>query len=241
MFIYGMTDKGAVRAVNQDGIFLNGSVGTGLHSEIKAATSYPALIYVADGVGGVQDGTVAVNAMMAYSLRNPYPSSHTELRDYLYSMNSYVCQRAADIKVDTASTIAGVLITEGNVLSFNIGDSKVYSINNGYLQQLSTDDTVFGLTKEEQDDTQAVKPPLLQYIGKSRLETDCHIQSSHNIKVLLLCSDGLTDLVEIDDIEEIIEKYPAPIEMVHMLYDKAMGNGGHDNISIVYIKLEDNK
>ena len=46
---------------------------------------------------------------------------------------------------------------------------------------------------------------------------------------------------EIDDIEEIIEKYPAPIEMIHMLYDKAMENGGHDNISIVYIKLEDNK
>ena len=62
-----------------------------------------------------------------------------------------------------------------------------------------------------------------------------------HIKELLLCSDGLTDLVEIDDIEEIIEKYPAPIEMVHMLYDKAMENGGHDNISIVYIKLEDNK
>ena len=67
MFIYGMTDKGALRAINQDGIFLNGSVGTGIRSEIKAATSCPALIYVADGVGGVQDGTVAVNAMMAYS------------------------------------------------------------------------------------------------------------------------------------------------------------------------------
>ena len=241
MFICGVTDKGSIRAVNQDGIFLNGFVGIGIHSEIKAESSYPALIYVADGVGGAQDGAAAVNAMMAYSRSHPYPSSHAELRDYLFSMNSYVCQCAADAFVDTASTIAGVLVTKNETLSFNIGDSKVYNVNNGYLQQVSTDDTVFGLIKEEPDSTKAIKPPLLQYIGKSNLETNCHIKALSKVKELMICSDGLTDLVETDDIEEILEKYTVPMEMVHMLYNKAMENGGYDNISIVYIQLENDK
>lgn len=114
-------------------------------------------------------------------------------------------------------------------------------INYGYLQQVSTDDTVFGLIKEEPDSTKAIKPPLLQYIGKSNLETNCHIKALSNVKELMICSDGLTDLVETDDIEEILEKYTVPMEMVHMLYNKAMENGGYDNISIVYIQLENDK
>ena len=241
MFVYGITDKGAIRAVNQDGIFLSGSVGTGAHSEIKISPELPAMVYVADGVGGVQDGSVAVNAMMAYSLRNAYPKNSADIKEYLYSMNAYVCRCAGDLNIDTASTIAGVLITDKEVISYNIGDSRVFSINNGYLQQLSTDDTVFGLSGEERDENANVKPPLLQYIGKPTLETDCHIQRSATVKALLICSDGLTDMVEFDDIEDIMEKYPAPIEMVHMLYDKAIENGGQDNISIIYIKLEDEK
>lgn len=238
MFVYGITDKGPVRAVNQDGIFAAGAVGTGSNAKINVKPGCPALVFVADGVGGTQDGSVAVNAAMAYALQSSCPTDKDTLLKYLYSMNDYVCNAARYKNSDTAATIAGLLITDSQVLSFDIGDSKVFSINHGYLQQLSVDDTVFGLTDADQTEHPSGKPPLLQYLGKANLEADGHITTASNAKEFIICSDGLTDMVSVDDIEEIIGTYTAPIQMVHELCDKAANNGGHDNISIVYIRLD---
>lgn len=238
MFIYGITDKGPVRAVNQDGIFAAGTIGTGSSAKINVLPECPALVFVADGVGGTQDGSIAVKTAMAYAIQNPCPTDKDTLFKYLYGMNDYVCNAARLKNADTAATIAGILITDSQVLSFDIGDSKVFSINYGYLQQLSVDDTVFGLTDADQPEQPTGKAPLLQYLGKTNLETGGHITPASNSTEFLICSDGLTDMVELDDIEEIIRMYTAPIQMVHELYDKAETNGGHDNISIIYVKLD---
>lgn len=238
MFVYGITDKGPVRGVNQDGIFAAGTIGTGNSSKINVTPEFPALIFVADGVGGTQDGSVAVNAAMAYAIQSSCPTDKDTLSKYLYDMNDYVCNAARYKNADTAATIAGILITDSQVLSFDIGDSKVFSINHGYLQQLSVDDTVFGLTDTDQPEQPTGKAPLLQYLGKANLETDGHITFASSSSEFLICSDGLTDMVELDDMEEIIGMYTAPIQMVHELYDKAANSGGHDNISIIYVKLD---
>lgn len=238
MFVYGITDKGPVRAVNQDGIFAAGAVGTGSNAKINVKPGCPALVFVADGVGGTQDGSVAVNAAMAYALQSSCPTDKDTLLKYLYSMNDYVCNAARYKNSDTAATIAGLLITDSQVLSFDIGDSKVFSINHGYLQQLSVDDTVFGLTDTDQPEHQTGKAPLLQYLGKPNLEADGHITLISNSTEFLICSDGLTDMVTIDDIEDIIGSFTAPIQMVHELYNKVANSGGHDNVSIIYIRLD---
>lgn len=236
MFLYGRTNKGRIRDTNQDGMYLAGTASNGPDQVATVKVSVPQLIYVADGVGGTQDGAFAVRLMLSYSMRCPCPNSAKQLSEYLFSMNDDVCTSAALEHKETASTIAGVLALDTGCFAFNIGDSSVFSINNGFLQKLSTDDTVYGLTDSSPEDGATIKAPLLQYIGKQRLETDAHICQANTSVEFIICSDGLTDLVDIDELEGIIEKCGSPTEMVDLMLQAALEHGGDDNITIVYVR-----
>ena len=232
---YGFTNKGIVRTQNQDGIFLSGTVGLGNAVSIKISCDKPGLFFVADGVGSVQDGSYAVRKIMEYALNYAIPTSKDELQLYLKSMNGFVFNQASKDEIDTASTIVGILFLDNVALSFNIGDSPAFSLNNGFLQTLSIEDTIYGLTGFNPDESTNVKPPLLQYVGKQHLETDFHIKEIPTPQNFLLCSDGLTDLVSIDDMEDLMAD-TKPADAIRKLYHEAMAQGGNDNISIIYLE-----
>lgn len=228
--ICAITDIGCLRKNNEDGFFaLNSYAYNKDYMLSYEILSEPICVFVADGVGGSDRGEVAVKICIDYIKDNQVPSTYEQLDSALKNMNMLVCNKRKT--TDTASTISGILIGSKEKIAFNVGDSKIFVINNGYLEQISIDDTLSGLTGTE---PQTENEPLIQYIGKKDI-------TPHYIKDLkgskwLICSDGLTNMVSIDRIEEILATSEISSDVCNMLINEAKLNGGCDNITIIFIE-----
>lgn len=225
-----ITDKGLIRNNNEDGFFIN-DMGCAKTDEclIHTKKDAPLFTFVADGVGGSQMGELATELCIQTALNSPIPTDDTELVGLIEKMNIAVC--TARNQNDTACTIAGMLLGEDSIHWFNIGDSRVYSVKNGYLNQLSTDDTISGISGEYSDK----KEPLVQYLGKSSLMP--HIEEIEPAPFFIICTDGLTDMVSLDRMEEIIKEKQDSVRILGIsLLNEAKSKGGLDNISLIIIK-----
>jgi len=129
------------------------------------------------------------------------------------------------------TTVAGVVVTADLVLAFNVGDSRVYAAGPGGVRQLSTDDRLSG------DDL----PPgiVTQALGGSdELElVDPHLITSplSEDSSYLLCTDGLTDPVPADVLDEVLRQYEDG-RAVFELWKAAVEAGGPDNITIALVR-----
>lgn len=173
--IYAATDVGCVRKENQDAFFLmDTAVAETDFKEISLETHEESFYaVVADGVGGSENGAFAAKCCVEY-LKAMTDFSAEGLWERLNAMNNDVFSRARKEKIDTASTVAGVMVTPDGSCVFNVGDSPVYAVNNGcYLQKLSVDDTALGLMNISES---GKKQPLLAYMG-SYGPVDCHIRT----------------------------------------------------------------
>ena len=136
------------------------------------------------------------------------------------------------------TTVAGRALGGGKVVVFNVGDSRVYRIRAGGLEQLSTDDTPG--PKLDDGRTAAVTTPLVtQALGGSAgyeeivphvLEEPLEAGARY-----LACTDGLTDLVAADEILRLIGEDDT--EAATALFRAAMDRGGRDNISLVLVRV----
>lgn len=227
--IYAGTDAGCKRTRNEDGILIN---NMGCYNSdfcfFNTCIKPPILAFVADGVGGSENGCIATQICITEAMKADIPSDDTELIGMIDAINKNVCE--AKQIVDTACTIAGLLITEDTMYCFNIGDSKVFSFSHGFLNQLSIDDTFSGLSGEITAD----KEPLIQYIGKQTIMP--HIDETNSMDGFLICTDGLTDMLSLDEIEAIVESSSDEQELLKELLRKAKINGGEDNVSAIIIK-----
>ena len=240
--IIAFTDIGQVRQKNQDGFYVDGisSVNEANRTVYFETSSSNLLAYVADGVGSTMDAEYAVDRLIKYSINHDKQLTFSSISQFVDNANGFINQSAAAEKKSCATTIAAVLIIGDRLYSFNVGDSKVFVLNNTFLEQISTDDTAITLIRESDiDDTDLnmeAKVPILQYLGGNKVvHLDPHVQSVDKRDVLI-CTDGLTDMVSIDDMEDIISNANGNCEaIIQGLYDEAMKNGGTDNITIIYI------
>ena len=150
--------------------------------------------------------------------------------------------------VRLGTTIALVVISNEFVRAYNIGDSRIYKFQDGILLQLSEDHTVaeqkrkMGLLTDEQAKHDKSRHVLTRYLGifedEMVLTPDIitPFKTSKGVK-LLLCSDGLTDMLEDKYIEKIMQTFNEPEKIVNTLVDKALENGGKDNITCIVIAL----
>ena len=132
--------------------------------------------------------------------------------------------------------MAILLFAENCIYMCNIGDSKVFRFDGKKLEQISVDDYAavpYGK-----------KPPLSQNLGISPKE---YVIEPHLAKgrycdgdIYLLCSDGLTDMVAAEEIARILRETEYK-EVCDKLLDKALENGGRDNITIIVCKVEKNR
>ena len=123
----------------------------------------------------------------------------------------------------------------GSACIANIGDSKIYLIRNYGLTQLSVDHTDKVLLDQKRITKR--KPQLTQHLGipssEMIIEPYTKIIKLQSADRFLLCSDGLSDMVPITKIQEIVSRPLSPIEVVQLLTKMAMQNGGRDNITII--------
>jgi serine/threonine protein phosphatase PrpC len=236
------THVGAVRARNEDTI----AVDDWLMSEsmdapliLQRIVLTPLVCLVADGLGGHAGGDVASQFVAEHlSARATAVTDAASLEGLLRAVDAALFDAMGKRPAldGMGSTVAGLHVAPSGLTVFNVGDSRVYRVEPAGLVQLSTDDTpgpklADGRTAEY---TMAV---LTQSLGGWREPGGItpHLLSEPAPGRWLICSDGLTDLLEPAAIAAHIGEDDAAA--ITALFDAAMAAGGHDNISIVLVRL----
>lgn len=239
-----VSNIGKCRKQNQDNFICDGKIlpfqneGTynALHGEVDVKDN--PLFGVFDGMGGEDCGEMAayLAAQEALQLKvadNP----ENELIKYCKRANEHICDYAQNHHLNAMGTTAALLLFfEKRIYLCNIGDSKIFMFSNRKLEQISFDHV--GMKVGDK------KPPLLQNLGipEEELQIEPYLASGLYQKgdCFLLCSDGLTDMVEEKEIAEVLYKTNRT-QIVEHLLGKALNRGGKDNISFIVLYIEKSK
>ncbi len=234
--VAAVTDVGLMRKRNEDAILVGGWISQAHHGAVTTMhfdTEEPFVCAVADGIGGHQGGNLAskvaleVLADAAHRLRDG---------DELAAVLSEVSLRVLEFGSDPAfkglgTTIAGVCITSGQVITFNVGDSRVYRVEGESLQQLSVDDAVVG------SDGQPTNT-ITQALGQSGRIVP-HIATERLVPArYLLCSDGVSGLQSPAQLRAAMPN-AASKASVAAIAGAVREAGAHDNYSLALIDVVD--
>jgi protein phosphatase len=160
-----------------------------------------------------------------------------ELLGFCKEANNKICQYGIENDVESMGTTAALLaFTKNEIFLCNIGDSKIFRFADEKLEQISVDHyikTAYGK-----------KPPLSQNLGipESELAIAPYFAKGHynDGDIYLLCSDGLTDMVTVTEIRQILIESTFE-DIATKLLKKALQNGGKDNITIIVCKVKREK
>jgi PPM family protein phosphatase len=208
----------------------------------------PPLFAIADGMGGAQAGEVASH-MAATALRE-LQSSGASVPELIREANVRVWQHSvqdpAAAGMGTTVTLAVVRETEGTVEIGHVGDSRAYRVRDGALEQLTPDHTLVaelvrsGRLTEQEAFTHPHKSVITRAVGT---EPDVHVDTfaveAQPGDVYLLCSDGLTDMLEDTDVLVAVEGSDGPDDAAERLVREANAAGGVDNVTVVLFEIVD--
>ena len=228
-FVVGArTDVGRVREGNEDSYMV-----------------HEPLFAVADGMGGHQGGEVASKLALDTLLE---ATDGVALAQAVQDANRAVFERAgSDPALAGMGTTLTAFIADGDTLRLaHVGDSRAYLLRDGELQRITTDHTVVeGLVeKGELTPQEASIHPQRSILTRAvGVEGDVQVdQASLDLRPgdrLLLCSDGLTGMIEDDHINRILEERPDPQDAADALVEAANEAGGQDNVTAVVIDVVD--
>lgn len=223
-----MTHVGLVRSGNEDAIAVSATNEFPLAHWNGVLPLQQGWALVADGIGGHVAGEVA--SQLAVELLRPVFGSFKNRHEVTLAMNAankalFDTMERYPALAGMGTTIAGALLHEDRALLFNAGDSRIYLHHEGVLTQISDDDVVHGNM-------------LTQCLGGSikptRLKPHVRDVPLSPGARLLLCSDGLTDMVADERIAAILEHPSA--DSAELLLQAALDAGGIDNVSAVVIE-----
>jgi protein phosphatase len=193
---------------------------------------------IADGMGGHAHGAMASRAVLDYLVaaidRLADPASCAEI---IEGANQHLFDLMHE-HVETlgmGSTIAGAVLKADKLITFNVGDSRSYLFSAGQLIQLSQDD----VPEEDKYRVGSRRSHVLtQALGGSSLPVaiEIHISIDSPLapgETLLLCSDGLSDMINHHAIESILRGARTPLVSVRRFVAEAFRAGGRDNISLI--------
>lgn len=237
-----LTDRGRRRPANEDAVKVLDDKN---------------ICMLADGVGGNKSGEIAsqsaLDALEKFIRHNPpeWLKDDEEIFRYFRAAINYVNQfivKLSDAKpqyAGMATTLCFTYIHDGTMYIANIGDSRVYLIHNGAIQQITDDHTYvndlvkMGAITKEEAATHARKNVITRAIGSNaNNEPDCFSVPVVKGDRVLLCSDGLYD--ELDDrlILTRITRFDDMMIVAEDLVGMANDHGGNDNISVICISVE---
>lgn len=236
-----ITHCGKVANKNQDSIGMLGWMRNKCMNSpvvMQCINDEQRIFIVADGLGGHAGGEVA-SALVVQSLNQAAEVcvDESSLREVLARCNRqlYDTMSAMPELRGMGSTVVGMLVTGNDVYVFNCGDSRAYCNVGKYLRLLSIDDKFNFGRSDTTARTGTQGHSVTQVLGGSSQfqEITPHITKlsvDHGLR-LLLCSDGLTDMLDQNQMEELLSA--DPYASVQNLFDAAMIAGGTDNISIL--------
>ncbi len=252
-----INNKGRVRGNNEDNFFLNGIYLQRKEMDEGAFISNSSedlfqLYAVCDGMGGADSGEEA-SYCAVHELSLGYQELNKklqpdELTDVLYNISEKIRQEALQRGQKSGTTIAMAVVDDGQLCLANVGDSRVYRLRNNSLQQMSVDHSKIqrmmsmGLITPEQARTDPSRHVITQYLGMpSDIKIAPYISQPSELRendIYLLCSDGLTDMVEDKQIEAVLASKADLKEAAQTLMKAAMQNGGRDNTTIMLLRVK---
>ena len=235
------TDKGRERITNEDYILCNAAED---------------LFAVADGVGGHKAGELAsrmaVEYIEAFARKNPIRAVKDEktLMAYFASclegVNQVILRQAAGDGRNSgmATTVVLVHLKGESAYVVNVGDSRAYLLREENLMQITEDHTYVNelLKKGSITKAEAMNHPERNMITRALGSEEKLMPDYYSFPVyagdrILLCSDGLYNEVEDDEIRDLSDKTGTVEEFVHELVRRANQHGGRDNISVVCVEI----
>jgi len=239
----GLSDVGLVRTNNED-----------VWAQVEG---YPFFI-LADGMGGHRAGEVAAKeAVEALDriIRQRFLDKPAEsytlsgLKELLYSalvdVNSvvYAIGSSDNELHGMGTTLCCVFVHPLGVIYGHVGDSRIYRLRDHKLKQITEDHTLLSPYVDNRSNPES---PEIQYknfltrtIGNDPLTIpDVESLEIKENDLYLLCSDGLTDMVPFEEIQQIIITAPSVRDCVQNLIHTAIINGGNDNVTAVVVKIK---
>ena len=205
----------------------------------------PPLFAVADGMGGAQAGEVASKLAAAALEETDSGSLHGEERlvSLIQEANRRVHERAsADPATSGMGTTMTVALVEGDVVTFgHVGDSRAYLVRAGRLEQLTEDHSLVnellksGKLSPKEAETHPQRSVITRAVGTDPdVDVDTFAVQAQEGDVFLLCSDGLTDMVDDEEILDLLDRYHDDLDRAtKALVSAANRGGGEDNITVV--------
>lgn len=224
------TDKGYVRQANEDSLVAS-----------------PPLFAVADGMGGHAAGEVASEiAISTLEDRINHNTNVHELGQAVEYANRAVILAADERQglKGMGTTLTAALVQEDRVSIAHVGDSRAYLLYQGKLQQITRDHSLMadliesGTLSAEEASTHPKRSVITRALGSdARMTPDLYEINIQAGDRLLLCSDGLSSMVESAEIESILARIRDPQRCADSLVNAALDAGGHDNITVIVVDV----
>ncbi len=227
------TDTGRQRRDNEDNAFVRAP-----------------LFVVADGMGGAQAGEVA-SALAVEEFEQELPergSVEERLANRIREANRriYEHSRREHEHAGMGTTLTAVYVDDADLAVAHVGDSRAYIFRDGTLTRLTQDHSLVeelvrqGKLTEEQAAEHPQRSIITRALGiELDVEVDTWSYPARAGDVVLLCSDGLTSMIDEDQIAEILSAEPSLDRASERLIMAANEAGGRDNITVVVFRLED--
>lgn len=234
-----LTDAGKVRDHNEDSVII-----------VKnRENNY--LMAVSDGMGGHSCGEIASSIVIGYlghHFQEHFYKMNKEqainfIKDSIDEVNSmifkYVDEHPESRGMGT--TLVMAIVTTDYILMANIGDSSGFVVKDKHLHKITYDHTLVNLLvsagelSQEEAKNHPRKNVLMKALGANDpIDADIY-DCDMDIDAIMLCSDGVTNMLEVDQIEKVLDSELEIEEKVVKLIQKCNNRGGLDNISIAYL------
>ena len=236
MQAFAQSDIGMVRKTNEDSfVFLP-----------------PHLFLVADGMGGHVAGEIAsslgANTIREYIEKNSHPSDWEQaLKEAIIEANTSIYQmaQAQNECQGMGTTITALYLEHDEIYWSHVGDSRLYLIRENSLQQITNDHSLVwelmqnGSITSEEAQVHPHRNILTRAVGTSdTLKVDSGSFLAQPGDNLLLCTDGLTNMLSEENILSICRQPDSPQTIVNTLVEQARQAGGYDNITAILLQFE---
>ena len=260
--VFGRTDVGRTREHNEDA-FVVADLTRGnatLQPDVRTheVGDRGTLFMVADGMGGAAAGEIASAMAIEVVLRELSEALATDIapdtQQYATALkrstaaanqqiHTFALEHPEFRGMGTTATIACVL--SDTLYLAQVGDSRAYLVRDGVAQQITKDQSLMQklieageLTEEEAEQSER-RNIILQALGpESQIKVDLTFQTVRRNDVLVICSDGLSGQVRIDEIARVVTDEPDLMVVCKRLIDRANENGGPDNITVIAARFD---
>ena len=245
MKIFSMTDVGRKREMNQDYVFATDeSLGT-----------LPNLLVVADGMGGHKAGEIA-SSIVVNGLTDKFKVLETIgekqnavnwIRQNVVELNDAIFKYTDEFQESKGmgTTLVLAIVTKDYILFGNVGDSSGFVMKKKKLYKVTKDHTLVNLLVEtgeltpEEAENHPRKNVLMRALGANNpIDVDIFEVLDLESDAILLCSDGLTNMLTTAQIEKVLTSDLGMEERIIKLIKKSNLRGGTDNVSIAYLERE---